>query len=76
MLKHGGDTKKAKQLADLEMEYRYLAKNNPTSYNAARENNKKLEKCVSSMRRLRRQRSIRHDGMGWLQEILDRAPTQ
>lgn len=73
MLKHGGDTKKAKQLADLEMEYRYLAKNNPTSYNATRENNKKLEKCVSSMRRLR---GIRHDGMGWLQEILDRAPAQ
>lgn len=73
MLKRSGDTKKQKQVADLEMEYRYLAKNNPTSYNATHENNKKLEKCASAMRRLR---GIRHDGVIWLREILDRPPTR
>lgn len=73
MLKRGAVTKRDTLLKGLEEEYRYLVKINPTSYNETHEHHKKLQRCVSEMKRLR---GVKLEGVAWLQEILDRpAPT-
>jgi hypothetical protein len=74
MLKINPALSKEAKLKILETEYCHLVRNPPSSFNATVTWHQSLQKCVAQMRSLR---GIKRDaGMGWLQQILNRPPTQ